>query len=195
MLHFIIKVMYYLKLSQKEVCFMRTLVVYTSQTGFARRYAEWVAERMRADIFDLKDVQKKDMEYFKGYDAIVYAGWCMAGKVVKVNWFLDKASGLKEKKLAVIAVGGSPIDNPDVDVSMKNLMTDEQRQYIKAFYCQGGINYEKMKFGSRLAMKAFVKVLKNSKDEKQREVGNLIDHSYDISDVKYIDPIIAFLEG
>jgi hypothetical protein len=52
-----------------------------------------------------------------------------------------------------------------------------------------------MKFGSRLAMKAFVKVLKNSKDEKQREVGNLIDHSYDISDVKYIDPIIAFLEG
>lgn len=174
---------------------MKTLVVYTSQTGFTRRYAEWVAERMRADIFDLKDVQKKDMEYFKGYDAIVYAGWCMAGKVVKMNWFLDKASGLKEKKLAVIAVGGSPIDNPDVDVSMKNLMTDEQRQYIKAFYCQGGINYEKMKFGSRLAMKAFVKVLKNSKDEKQREVGNLIDHSYDISDVKYIDPIIAFLEG
>lgn len=195
MLRFIIKVMYYLKLSQKEVRFMKKLVVYTSQTGFTRRYAEWVAERMRADIFDLKDVQKKDMEYFKGYDAIVYAGWCMAGKVVKVNWFLDKASGLKEKKLAVIAVGGSPIDNPDVDVSMKNLMTDEQRQYIKAFYCQGGINYEKMKFGSRLAMKAFVKVLKNSKDEKQREVGNLIDHSYDISDVKYIDPIIAFLEG
>lgn len=195
MLHLIVKVMYYLKLSQKEVRFMKTLVVYTSQTGFTRRYAEWVAERMRADIFDLKDVQKKDMEYFKGYDAIVYAGWCMAGKVVKVNWFLDKASGLKEKKLAVIAVGGSPIDNPDVDVSMKNLMTDEQRQYIKAFYCQGGINYEKMKFGSRLAMKAFVKVLKNSKDEKQREVGNLIDHSYDISDVKYIDPIIAFLEG
>ncbi len=195
MLHLIVKVMYYLKLSQKEVRFMKTLVVYTSQTGFTRRYAEWVAERMRADIFDLKDVQKKDIEYFKGYDAIVYAGWCMAGKVVKVNWFLDKASGLKEKKLAVIAVGGSPIDNPDVDVSMKNLMTDEQRQYIKAFYCQGGINYEKMKFGSRLAMKAFVKVLKNSKDEKQREVGNLIDHSYDISDVKYIDPIIAFLEG
>lgn len=172
---------------------MKTLVVYTSQTGFTKRYAEWVAEKTKADIFNLKDVQKKDLAFFEAYDAIVYGGWCMAGKVVKSNWFLDKASGLKEKKLAIIAVGGSPSDNPDVDVSMKNLLTDEQRQYIKAFYCQGGINYEKMKFASRLAMRAFVNVLKNSKDEKQKEVGKLIDHSYDISDIKYIEPIIAFL--
>ena len=172
---------------------MKTLVVYTSQTGFTRRYAEWVAERMRADIFDLKDVQKKDLEYFKGYDAIGYGGGCMAGKVVKVNWFLDKASGLREKKLAIIAVGSSPNDNPDVEVAMNNILTEEQKQYIKVFYCQGGINYDKMKLPSKLAMKMFANSLKKSKDPKQREQGEFIDHSYDVSDIKFIEPIIAFL--
>ena len=172
---------------------MKTLVVYTSQTGFTKRYAEWVAEKAKADIFDLKDVQKKDTAFYESYDAIIYGGWCMAGKVVKLNWFLEKAKSLKGKKLAIIAVGASPNENPEVDVAMKNLLTDEQRQYIKAFYCQGGINYDKMKLPSKLAMKMFANSLKKSKDPKQREQGEFIDHSYDVSDIKFIEPIIAFL--
>ncbi|MBP5452171.1 MAG: hypothetical protein J6Y16_08050 [Treponema sp.] len=172
---------------------MKTLVVYTSQTGFTKRYAEWVAEKSKADIFNLKDVQKKDLAFFEAYDAIVYGGWCMAGKVVKANWFLEKASGLKNKKLAIIAVGASPNDNPEVNVAMNNLLTEEQKQYIKVFYCQGGINYDKMKLPSKLAMKMFANSLKKSKDPKQREQGEFIDHSYDVSDIKFIEPIIAFL--
>ena len=81
---------------------MKTLVVYTSQTGFTKRYAQWIAERMEADLFDLKDVQKKENSFFDGYKAIVYAGWCMAGKVVKANWFLDRAKNWKGKHLSLI---------------------------------------------------------------------------------------------
>ena len=66
---------------------MKALVIYTSQTGFTKRYAQWIAERTGGDIFDLKEVQKKDRAFFEGYDSIVYAGWCMAGKVVKVAGF------------------------------------------------------------------------------------------------------------
>lgn len=172
---------------------MKTLIVYTSQTGFTKRYAGWIAEKTQADIFDLKDVQKKDAAFFAAYDAVVYAGWFMAGKVVKANWFLDKARGLKGKKLALVAVGASPNESPDVAVAMGRVLTDEQRQYVTAFYCQGGIDYDKMKLPSKLAMKAFVKMLQNSKDGKQREVGKLIDHSYDISDIQYVEPIAAFL--
>ena len=43
---------------------MKTLVVYTSQTGFTKKYAQWIAERMEADLFDLKDVQKKENSFF-----------------------------------------------------------------------------------------------------------------------------------
>ena len=76
---------------------MKTLIVYTSQTGFTKRYAEWIAEKSEADIFNLKDVQKKKEAFFNEYDAIIYAGWCMAGKVVKLEWFLEKSKNLKNK--------------------------------------------------------------------------------------------------
>ena len=174
---------------------MKTLVVYTSQTGFTKRYAQWLAEKMDADIYNLKEVQKKANSSFTEYDAIVYAGWCMAGKVVKTNWFFEKARNWKDKRLALIAVGGSPNDNPDVEVAMENMLTDEQKSYIKAFYCQGGFNHEKMNLPSKLAMKAFVATLRKSKNEKEREVASFIDHSYDISDIKFIEPVVEYLNG
>ena len=172
---------------------MKTAVIYTSQTGFTKRYAEWITEKTNADIFDLKDAQKKDVSFFDSYDALIYAGWCMAGKVVKLNWFLDKAAGLKGKKLAVVSVGASPYESPEVSVAMNNLLSEDQKEYIKVFYCQGGLDYDKMKLPSKLALKMFVGALKKSKDAKQREQGESISHSYDISDIKFIEPIVEFL--
>ena len=43
---------------------MKTLVVYTSQTGFTKRYAQWIAERTGADLFELKDVQDENGSFF-----------------------------------------------------------------------------------------------------------------------------------
>ena len=174
---------------------MKTLIVYTSQTGFTKRYAEWLAERVHADLITLQEAQKKDGSFFSEYDAMVYAGWAMAGSVVKVKWFLDKMAAWKEKRLAILVVGGSPNDNPDVDVMLGKLLTEEQRQYVKAFYCQGGIDYDKMKGPSKVAMKMFASALKKQKDEKSRQVGEYVSKSYDISDVKFLDPVIAYLQG
>lgn len=45
--------------------------------------------------------------------------------------------------------------------------------------------------------KALVSVLKNKKDasDKEKDMANMIDHSYDISDEKYLDPIVRYLLG
>lgn len=176
---------------------MKTLIIYTSQTGFTKKYAEWLAERMKADLIDLKDAKKKDVKFFNDYQAIVYGGWAMAGNLVKSKWFLDKSIFWKEKLLAMFCVGGSPNDNPDVETALKNMLNDEQRKYIKAFYCQGGFNYEKMSGPSRLAMKMFVSTLKKKKDatEDEKKMTEMISSSYDISDIKFIEPIVEYLES
>ena len=70
-----------------------------------------------------------------------------------------------------------------------------QSAYIKAFYCQGGFNYEKMNLASRLMMKAYANSLKKSKNEKTREMGNLVDHSFDMSDKKFIEPVVEYVMG
>ena len=40
---------------------MKTIVIYTSQTGFTKRYAEWIAEATGADCFELSAAKKKDL--------------------------------------------------------------------------------------------------------------------------------------
>lgn len=175
---------------------MKTLIIYTSQTGFTKKYAEWLAQKMGGDMLELKEAQKNDDAFFAGYEAIVYGGWVMAASVVKVKWFLNKAASWKDKKLAVFCVGGSPNDNPDIEGILKNMMTDEQREYIKAFYCQGGFNYERMNAPSRLAMKMFVSALKKKKDptEEEKIMTQMVATSYDISDEKYLEPIVDYLK-
>ena len=174
---------------------MKTLVIYTSQTGFTKRYAQWLADETGADLYDLKDVQKREEAFFGSCEAIVYAGWCMAGSVVKVKWFLGKAESWKEKRLAVVCVGGSPNDNPDVEALLKNTLGDKRKEYIKAYYCQGGFAYERMNAASKLAMKLFASALKKKPDEKSRQMAELISKSYDISDKKFIEPIVSYLRG
>ena len=121
----------------------------------------------------------------------------MAGSLVKAKWFLEKAANWKNKRLAMFCVGGSPNDNPVVDVFLQNAVTEEQKKYIKVFYCQGGFNYERMKAPSRIAMKMFVSALKKKKDatEKEKVMAEKMASSYDISDIKYIEPIEAYLDG
>ena len=175
---------------------MKTLIVYTSQTGFTKRYAEWIAEKTNADILDLKDAQRKDKSFFDKYSAIAYGGWAMAGKTAKVKWFLDKADAWKDKRLAVFCVGGSPNDNPDTDKALHDMLTDEQKEYIRAFYCQGGFNYDKMNATSKLAMKVFVTALKNKKKnptEDEKKMIEMISQSYDISDIRFTEPIVEYL--
>ena len=176
---------------------MKTLIVYTSQTGFTQKYAEWLGERMQGDVLNLKEAQKKDAAFFDGYQAIVYGGWAMAGKVTKSNWFLDKAVGWKDKRLAMFCVGGAPAESRNVEAALKSMLTDEQRKYIKAFYCPGGFNYERMSGVSKVAMKMFIASLKKKKDatDEERQMADLISTSYDISDKKYIEPIAEYLEG
>ncbi|MBO4679050.1 MAG: flavodoxin [Lachnospiraceae bacterium] len=176
---------------------MKTLVVYTSQTGFTKKYAGWLAEKTGGDVFDVKDVQKKPDSFFADYDAIVYAGWVMAGKVVKANWLFGKASSFADKRLAVVAVGGCPNEAPEVQEALKTIVPDELKATIPAFYCQGGFNYAKMNTASRMALKMFIGMLKSRKNqtEDQKRMVELISHDYDIADPNLLEPVIKYIEG
>lgn len=50
-----------------------------------------------------------------------------------------------------------------------------------------------MKFRHKILMKMFTAMLKKDKDASKREMGEIISHSYDISDKKYIEPIIEYI--
>lgn len=171
---------------------MKTIVIYNSQTGFTKRYAQWIAEAAGADCLELSEAKKKDLT---GYNAILYGGWACAGDISKLGWFKSNIDKWTDKKLIVFCVGGSPMDSPEVRPALARNFNESELKRVSVFYCPGGFNYEKMSAPSKLMMKLFIKTLKAKKDktEADDEMIKMISSSYDISDRKYIEPILECL--
>ena len=175
---------------------MKAILIYNSQTGFTKRYAEWISEASGCECYDFKQGSKKNLS---DYDTIIFGGWYMAGGVTKIAWLKKQLSSLISncKKVIVYAVGASPADGPDVKTAMERNFSGSEWSGVKSFYCPGGLNYEKMNGPSKLGMKMFVKMLSSKKDasETEKQMAEMISHSYDISDKKYIEPILAEIQA
>ncbi|MBQ6886153.1 MAG: flavodoxin [Lachnospiraceae bacterium] len=173
---------------------MKVVVIYNSQTGFTKRYAEWIAEESGADCFELSEAKKKRMD---NYDAIVFGGWACAGGISKLSWFKGNIHKWNDKKLIAFCVGGSPLENPEIESALRKNFNEEEWEKVNVFYCPGGFNYEKMSAPSKLMMKMFLKTLKAKKDKTEEEeiMIKMIASSYDISDKKYIEPILECLNN
>ena len=104
---------------------MKSIVIYNSQTGFTKRYAEWISEAAACECVEFKQAAKLNLA---DYDAIVFGSWCMAGNIAKLPWFKKQMPALAAagKKLIVYAVGGSPEENPDVTAAINKIFTDEE---------------------------------------------------------------------
>lgn len=172
---------------------MKTIVIYNSQTGFTKRYAEWIAEAARADCLELSVAKKKDLT---SYEAIIFGSWACAGSISKISWFKGNINKWADKKLIAFCVGASPIDSPEIETALKKIFNESERKKAKIFYCPGGFNYEKMPVPSKLMMKMFIKTLKAKKDKTEEDeiMIKMISSSYDISDKKYIEPILQCLK-
>lgn len=172
---------------------MKTIVIYNSQTGFTKRYAEWIAEATGADCLELSAAKKKDLTT---YEAIIFGGWACAGRINKISWFKGNIDKWTDKKLIAFCVGASPIDNPEIEVALKQNFNEPELKKVKTFYCPGGFNYEKMSVPSKLMMKMFLKTLKAKKEKTTEEqiMIKMISSSYDISDKIYIEPILQYLK-
>lgn len=172
---------------------MKTIVIYNSQTGFTKRYAQWIAEATDADCLELSTAKKKDLTR---YEAIIFGGWACAGSISKISWFKSNMDKWTDKKLIAFCVGGSPIDSPEIEPALKKNFKESELKKVNIFYCPGGFNYEKMSIPSKLMMKMFIKTLKAKRDktEAELEMIKIISVSYDISDKKYIEPILECLK-
>lgn len=118
-------------------------IVYTSQTGFTRQYAQLLAERTGVPAYELKEAAGKlprDSEIF-------YMGWLMAGSVKGLERAMDRYT-----IRGAAIVGVSPSGNGDLWTEAKiNGGTSDGGARI--FYLQGGYAPEKLGFFSRLLMK------------------------------------------
>lgn len=173
---------------------MKPAVIYTSQTGFTKRYAEWICSRTGADLMELSDVKKHDLNV---YDAVVFGGWACAGKISKADKFKKLMAKYPGKKYAVYSTGASPLESPHISEFLSANFPESDYPGVRLFYFPAGFNYEKMPALSRFMMKVFNKMLASKKDKTEEEkiMAEMIASSYDISDEKYIQPLVEYING
>lgn len=116
----------------------QTLVLYKSLSGFTKKYAQWIAEELHADLYD---AEVFDPTKFASYQVIVFGGSLHAVGINGVAIIKNNLHQLADKKVIVFAVGASPPrENVLEEVKNKNF-TFEQQQKIRFFYLRGGFDY------------------------------------------------------
>lgn len=175
---------------------MRTVVVYKSKTGFAKKYAEWIAEALSADIFD---AAKVTIDMLTAYDTVVYGGSLYAGGINGIKYITQNLDKLKNKKIVAFATGASP-SREDVinEVQNKNFTIAEQK-CIRFFYLRGGFDFSKLTLINKVLMLLLKWKLqmKNQQKLTADERGMLASYNkpVDFTRKENIDEIIAYVNS
>lgn len=153
---------------------MKTVVIYKSKTGYTKRYAEWIAQELSADIFEVSQVSPKILT---SYDTVIFGGRLYAVGINGVKLITQNLNKLKAKKIVVFATGASlPKEEVIEEVTNKNF-TPEQQKYIKFFYMRGGFDFERLPFLDKILMSLMKRIImskkKKGKELSSDEVGML----------------------
>ena len=82
---------------------MKTVVIYNSQTGFTKRYAQWIAKASGARCLAFSEAKTKNLDAF---EAIIFGSWACAGRIRGLGWFKKQAGRWHGKKLIVFCYFG-----------------------------------------------------------------------------------------
>ena len=130
---------------------MSAIVVYASQTGFTRRYAEWIAEELGCGAVP---VERADAIDAGACDVIVFGGWLHAGGLVGKKWLARTRAAHPGTPFVAFAVGATPPEWTDmVDEAMAREFPSPELDDVERFYLRGGFAYERLSLPNKLAMK------------------------------------------
>lgn len=131
-------------------------IVYKSNTGFTKEYAQLLSKEVGIPAYDLKEAKKK----VANNEEIMYMGWVMAGTIKSFKKAVKKYS-IK----GVCAVGMSmPIEEQNTDIIQKNNLNKDE-----FFYLQGGFDMEKLTGIYKFMMKSMQATIQKGLEEKENK--------------------------
>ena len=172
---------------------MRTIIVYGSQYGTAKRYAEALAGKMDSVIKSYEEPMDLD-----AYDNIVFIGALYAGGVLGLKKTLSGIHDLQDKKIVIATVGlADPHDGENTESirnSLKKQLSENIFIHARIFHLRGGIDYSRLNLKHRTMMALLYGKAKGLAEEKKTaEVKAMIDtygKRVDFVDFGSLAPII-----
>jgi menaquinone-dependent protoporphyrinogen IX oxidase len=146
------------------------VVVYESKYGTTKKYAEWIAEDLCADLIERKAASA---DALTGYDVIVYGGGLYAGGVSGLPFIIKNYDKIKDKRVLLFTCGlGDPNVSENVESiqkGLKKVLSPEMQQKVEIFHLRGGMDYSKLSFVHKSMMSMVQKSVAKKEPEKRTQ--------------------------
>ncbi len=175
----------------------KILIIYKSSTGFTKKYAGLLAEKLDCRAINFKNIRSVSLS---SYDMLIFGTRAHAGSIDGLKRFrkILKQTGSRQLFRALFVTGAVPAAEKDaIQQLWQNNLTESERTYLPHFYLPAGLCYEKMSFTDRIMMKGLFFMMKRKKDKtaKDLKLEKQIAHSFDISSEEYLKPVIECVLG
>ncbi len=162
---------------------MNTLIIYGSQYGTTKRYAEKFSE-----ITNLPVISYQDTKNLTEYDRVVYFGGLYAGGVKGLKNTIKKLP--QNTKLIIVTVGLADIHDKEnisnIRNSIKKQVPEKLRKVTPIFHLRGGIDYQKLTFKHKTMMTLLYNKAKNLPEEKKTAEDKAMIETFN-SKVDFVD--------
>ena len=142
------------------------IIIYGSQYGTTRKYADELAKRTNIECKSYEDVIDIDQ-----YNTVIYIGGLYVGGVLGMKKTLAKISQCQNKKIIIVTVGlADPMDADNTDnikSNMKRQLSKELYENAHIFHFRGGIDYSYLNFKHKTMMGLLYKKAVGLPEEKK----------------------------
>ena len=175
---------------------MKILIIYGSQYGTTKDYAEKFASMTGLPVISYEDI--KDLT---GYEVIIHFGGLYAGGVKGLKRTVRALP--EDTKLIIATVGLADVCDKENTDNIKKSIQKQVPENVLArgavFHLRGGIDYKKLSFKHRTMMTILYNKAKNLPEEKKTaEVKAMIEtfnQKVDFVDYHPLNQILAALES
>jgi menaquinone-dependent protoporphyrinogen IX oxidase len=167
-------------------------VVYKTKYGSAAKYARWIANEVKADIFERSLVEIEDL---MKYDTIVYGGSLYAVGILGFDLIKKNFDLIKNKNIIIFTVGASPAHDSALEDIRNGNFTDEIKKKVKHFHFRGAFDYSTLSFGDKLMMLLLKKRLQFKKELNKDEKGMLASYEKPMNwtNKNTIKPLVEYI--
>ena len=154
---------------------MNTLIIYGSQYGTTKRYAERFAEISHFPIISYENAKS-----LTNYERIIYFGGLYAGGIKGLNKTVGRLS--PNTKLIIVTVGLADVSDKENISNIRNSIRKQvPENLLKAssvFHLRGGIDYSKLNFKHKIIMKMLYHSLENKPIESLTQEDKALIETY-----------------
>lgn len=152
---------------------MNTLIIYGTQYGTTKRYAEKFAEMMDFSVISYENVKN-----VTDYEQVIYFGGLYAGGVKGLKSTARKLS--PNTKLVIVTVGLADVCDKENISNIRSAIRRQVPEYLlktsSFFHLRGGIDYQKLTFKHKTMMTfLYNKAKKLPEEKKTAEIKAMIE--------------------